>query len=211
MKIALSRVFETYDNQEMFKYAVEETAKVAALGDLESDSLFLTGELSLNHGSIEKEPVPPNLSDLVPEGQVSLKGLDAMIVKFLGGIGEYSNSEMVELFQKIDTDGSGFIDRTEFDEFITLATKDERTARLQQAKASMENKSKVEFSSSGLIHRSSTRSSAGTSVSMVKTITEHNTVGSSSFHLTQTGKFRSGCHFLFFLSLSLSHFIPVSC
>jgi hypothetical protein len=174
MKVALSRVFETYDDQEMFEYAVEETAKVAALGYLESVSRSLTG-----------------LSALVPEGQVSLKGLDAMIVKFLGGIGEYSNSEMVELFEKIDTDGSGFIDRTEFDEFITLAMSG-RTALLQQAKAEMDSKSIVQSSSSSLIHRSSTRSSVGTSESSMKSISEHNTVGSSSFdHLTQTRKFDS--------------------
>ena len=138
MKIALSRVFETYDDQEMFEYAVEETARVAALGDLESAGTSSTDSLSLNDASTEKAP------DL-PEGQVSAKGLDAMIAKFLGGIGEYSNSEMVELFQKIDADGSGFIDQAEFEEFVTLATKDEfkrgRTAWLQEAKTKVENKS----------------------------------------------------------------------
>ena len=207
MKIALSRVFETYDVEEMFEYAVEETAKVAALGDVESAGTSLTGALSLDDGGlpsfycttdpiIEKAPVPPNLSE-VPEGQVSLKGLDAMIVKFLGGIGEYSNSEMVELFQKIDTDGSGFVDRIEFDEFVKLATRDEfmrgRTAWVQQAKAmaKMENKSKAKMSSLSLIHRSSMRLSAGTSEPMMKTITEHSSFGSSSHHLAQTGKFKS--------------------
>lgn len=150
----------------MFAYAVEETAKVAALEDLESAGT-----------------VPPNLSDL-PEGQVSVEGLDAMIVKFLGGIGEYSNSEMVELFQKIDTDGSGFIDQTEFEKFVTLATKDEfkrgRTAWLQEAKtkANVENKKRLSVS-------------AGTNESMMKIITEHNTVGSSIYHLAQTGRFKS--------------------
>ncbi len=194
MKIALCRVFETYDDQEMFEYAVEETARVAALGDLESADTSSTDSLSLNDASIEKAPVSPKLSDL-PEGQVSVKGLDAMIVKFLGGIGEYSNSEMVELFQKIDTDGSGFIDQAEFEEFVTLATKDEfkrgRTAWLQEAKTKVENKSTVQVSSFSLVQRSSKRLLADTSESMMKTITEHNTVRSSSHHLAQTGKFKS--------------------
>lgn len=196
MKIALSRVFETYDYQEMFMYAVEETAKLAALGDLESAGTSSTDSPSLNDASIEKAPVSPNLSDL-HEGQVSVKGLDAMIVKFLGGIGEYSNSEMVELFQKIDNDGSGFIDQTEFDEFVTLATYDEFkrkwTAWQQEAKTKVVDKSTVQVSRSSLVQRSTRRLSDGTSESesMIETITEHNTVGSISHHLAQTGRFKS--------------------
>lgn len=164
----------------MFAYAVEETARVAALEDVESAGTSSTDSLSLNDASIEKGPVSPNLSDL-PEGQVSVKGFDAMIVKFLGGIGEYSNGEMLELFQKIDTDGSGFIDQAKFEEFVTSsATKAEfkrgRTAWLQEAKKKVENKKRL---------------SAATNESMMKIITEHNTVGSSIYHMAQTGKFKS--------------------
>jgi hypothetical protein len=45
-----------------------------------------------------------------------------MIPKFLGGIGEYSRSDIVNVFRQIDTDGSGFIDREEFGEFIRIVT-----------------------------------------------------------------------------------------
>ena len=119
MKIALSRVVETYGKQEMFEYAVEETEKAAASKtdiDLESSCTSVTVSLATD-GNSEWLPLSSNSSNQpsgsAPEGEVSLKGLDAMIVKFLGGIGEYSNSDMVDLFQKIDTDGSGFIERSQ--------------------------------------------------------------------------------------------------
>ena len=128
MKIALSRVVVTYGKQEMFEYAVEETEKSAAGAaeiDLESGPNSLTDEEDVDLMCVPLKSRPHDQTGLVPEGEVSLKGLNAMIVKFLGGIGECNHSDMAELFKSIDTDGSGFIDRNEFDEFLKLATKDE--------------------------------------------------------------------------------------
>ena len=77
---------------------------------------------------LEAVPARPSLRSslrlpsIVPEGQVSLKGLDSMIYEFLGGIGEYSRSDIEEFFHEIDSDGSGFIDREEFDNFIGMIT-----------------------------------------------------------------------------------------
>eukprot|EP00577_Skeletonema_sp_RCC1716_P009407 CAMPEP_0113382790 /NCGR_PEP_ID=MMETSP0013_2-20120614/6028_1 /TAXON_ID=2843 ORGANISM="Skeletonema costatum, Strain 1716" /NCGR_SAMPLE_ID=MMETSP0013_2 /ASSEMBLY_ACC=CAM_ASM_000158 /LENGTH=652 /DNA_ID=CAMNT_0000265317 /DNA_START=138 /DNA_END=2093 /DNA_ORIENTATION=+ /assembly_acc=CAM_ASM_000158 len=127
MKIALSRVVEIYNKDEMFEYAVEETEKaIAAVSKeqaLESDGTVDTDPLVL-----ETVPVRPSLSSsrrlssILPEGQVSLKGLDSMIYEFLGGIGEYSRSDIEVFFHQIDRDGSGFIDKEEFDDFIGMIT-----------------------------------------------------------------------------------------
>ena len=100
MLIALCRVTEVYDPDEMFEYAVEKTeASMQSNDDLES------GHSSKFH-----------------EGLVSLEGLDSMISKFLGVIGEYSRSEIEEIFNQIDRDSSGFIDREEFDDILQMAT-----------------------------------------------------------------------------------------
>ena len=119
MMIALCRVVETYGTQEMFEYAVEETEKAAASKtDIDLESGGTSGTVSL--ATDDTKP-----SGFASQGQVSLQGLDAMIVKFLGGIGEYSNSDLRTFFKKIDTDGSGFIDEDEFKEFRNLATQGE--------------------------------------------------------------------------------------
>jgi hypothetical protein len=104
MKVALSRVVEIYGESEMFEYAVEMTEKESVDG---------TEALSLDNS---------DASDFIPEGEISLRGLDAMISEFLGGIGEYSRSDIVDIFRQIDTDGSGFIDREEFGDFIRIVT-----------------------------------------------------------------------------------------
>lgn len=89
-------------------------------------------------------------------------------------------------FHKIDTDESGFIDKIEFKEFVTLATKDEsnrkREAWLQEARAKskLDNKSTVQVFRSSLI-------SAGT---LDINITEH-TVGSDNHRFTHTGRSNS--------------------
>eukprot|EP00577_Skeletonema_sp_RCC1716_P010312 CAMPEP_0113408760 /NCGR_PEP_ID=MMETSP0013_2-20120614/20780_1 /TAXON_ID=2843 ORGANISM="Skeletonema costatum, Strain 1716" /NCGR_SAMPLE_ID=MMETSP0013_2 /ASSEMBLY_ACC=CAM_ASM_000158 /LENGTH=835 /DNA_ID=CAMNT_0000294821 /DNA_START=79 /DNA_END=2586 /DNA_ORIENTATION=- /assembly_acc=CAM_ASM_000158 len=129
MKVALSRVVEIYNKDEMFEYAVEETEKVAAAAVAEdpapeSDGTIDTAPLD----DSDPETAPLLFSpDEVPEGQVSLKGLDSMISEFLGGIGEYSRSDIEALFHEIDSDGSGFIDRDEFDDFIGMITMESRT------------------------------------------------------------------------------------
>ena len=40
---------------------------------------------------------------------------------FLGGIGEYSKTDLDNLFKLVDTDESGFIDKDEFDTFMDYA------------------------------------------------------------------------------------------
>jgi len=59
----------------------------------------------------------------LPEGVVSLKGLDAMIEEFCGGIGEYSHDDLREVFNLIDRFDTGYIDREDFDAFLLVLTK----------------------------------------------------------------------------------------
>jgi hypothetical protein len=124
MKIALCRVVETYSKDEMFEYAVEETEKAAMLKqEAASDASDGTSNTySLDNDGCDPETPPRQSSAADPKGEVSLNGLNAMISKFLGGIGVYSRSDIEDFFHQIDSDGSGFIDRDEFDEFIRVAT-----------------------------------------------------------------------------------------
>ena len=132
MKIALCRVVEIYGKDEMFEYAVEETEKAAEAAAASSDHLFSESESDLTADTAplddsDPEAVPLVTSpDDIPEGEVSLKGLDSMISEFLGGIGEYSRNDIEAFFHEIDSDGSGFIDRDEFDEFIDMSTSGSR-------------------------------------------------------------------------------------
>ena len=52
---------------------------------------------------------------------------DVMISKFLGGIGEYSHSDIETYFRQADSDGSGYIDRDEFEDFIGMITSESVT------------------------------------------------------------------------------------
>ena len=129
MKIALSRVVEIYGKDEMFEYAVEETEKEITAAAVSKDPVSESGgTVDTPPLVLETVPVRPSLSsssrlpNIVPKGQVGLKGLDAMIYEFLGGIGEYSRSDIEAFFHQIDSDGSGFIDREEFDNFIGMIT-----------------------------------------------------------------------------------------
>ncbi len=109
MVIAMSRVTQIYDADEMFGHAVKETERAAEkmkAADLESG-------------------IPNNEC---PEDQVSLVGLDAMISKFLGVIGEYSRSDIEEIFHIIDRDATGYIDRSDFDAFLRMATSSTESA-----------------------------------------------------------------------------------
>ena len=84
-------------------------------------------------------------SGLPNEGEISLKGLEAMLEKCLGGIGEFSHSEMVDLFEKIDTDGSGFIDKKEFGEFLRLATEDQGVSTVHGVESVLGDDSTIEY------------------------------------------------------------------
>ena len=165
MKIALSRVVEIYNKDEMFEYAVEETEKAAAAvaedPAPESDGTIDTAPLD----DSDPETAPLLFSpDEVPEGQVSLKGLDSMISEFLGGIGEYSRSDIEALFHEIDSDGSGFIDRDEFDNFIGIITTERNLSTLSMSqrelvgameKSQMRRRSKITSSDHRSMHHTS--------------------------------------------------------
>ena len=126
IKIAMNRVLEIYEENEMFEYAVEETEKAAALTSdqsVKSDGTLETASLEDSEGGTTL--LKSNRYEIqVPEGEVSLKGLESMISKFLGGIGEYSRSDIVTFFHEIDADGSGYIDRDEFQDFISMISAD---------------------------------------------------------------------------------------
>ena len=101
----------------MFKYAVEETN--AAEFAVESHHDLEAGVSE--HTPADGEIAP---STRVMDNAVSLSGLEAMISVFVGGIGEYSHADMVNLFKLVDSDRSGYIEKDEFDHFIDLATGD---------------------------------------------------------------------------------------
>ncbi|KAL7449286.1 hypothetical protein ACHAWC_001359 [Mediolabrus comicus] len=125
MKVAMSRVVEIYGESEMFEYAVEMTEKESASRITSLDSSDVTDDTDGADGADDTEALSldkSDASDFIPEGEISLRGLDAMISEFLGGIGEYSRSDIVDIFRQIDTDGSGFIDREEFGDFIRIVT-----------------------------------------------------------------------------------------
>jgi hypothetical protein len=149
MKIALRRVVEIYGSDEMFEYAVGETEKAAALArklravsDSEADRTV--DDAFFYFDDLEMAPLrsTPDVSESAPENEVSLDGLDSMISDFLGGIGEYSRSDIETLFHQIDSDGSGFIDRDEFDDFVRMITMERATgSSFQQELASAMEKS----------------------------------------------------------------------
>ena len=170
MKMALSRVVEIYDESEMFEYAVEKTEKEAAsripsLDSSEGTDDTDTEASSLDNSDAEVVPLRSSLrrssldvSNLIPEGEISLRGLDAMISEFLGGIGEYSRSDIVNIFRQIDTDGSGFIDREEFGDFIRIVTSE--VASDMQRESSREMLAGLEkIMSRKMLHTSSHHSS----------------------------------------------------
>ena len=131
----------------MFKYAVEKTEEAklktqdieggplaAATG--ERRSLALGHSRGKNNGTVRRRKgaagsnQPRNLTTAsaddelnpVDEGGdlISREGLEAMISEFLGGIGEYSSSDLEDLYNQVDADGSGEIDREEFEAFLDM-------------------------------------------------------------------------------------------
>ncbi|KAK1735722.1 hypothetical protein QTG54_013428 [Skeletonema marinoi] len=84
-----------------------------------------------------------------------------MIYEFLGGIGEYSRSDIEALFHEIDSDGSGFIDRDEFDNFIGIITTERNLSTLSMSqrelvgameKSQMRRRSKITSSAHRSMH-----------------------------------------------------------
>ena len=68
------------------------------------------------------------------EDAVSLEGLGAMIAEFCGGIGEYSSSDLEEVFNLIDRYDTGFIDREDYDAFLVVLTKKESDRQSAKSK-----------------------------------------------------------------------------
>mmetsp|Transcript_21864 Transcript_21864/g.33385 ORF Transcript_21864/g.33385 Transcript_21864/m.33385 type:complete len:237 (+) Transcript_21864:2587-3297(+) len=118
MMIAMTRVTKTYDENEMFDYAVQETAKAAErMQEIDLESGRFSDSGSEEYGNMESSRLPV----AIPEDQVSLLGLDAMISRFVGIIGEYSISDIEDIFDAIDIDRSEYIDRAEFSAFLRIA------------------------------------------------------------------------------------------
>ena len=109
--IAMARVRNIYDENDMFAYAVKETENAAKRMQAIAET-----------GYLEEYDSTDSSSDVIPEGRVSLLGLDAMISRFLGVIGEYSRSDIEDIFDAVDTDRSEFIDRAEFSAFLRVAS-----------------------------------------------------------------------------------------
>lgn len=130
LMIAMYRVTQVYDESEMFDYAVKETEKHAEkMQDVESGfSSDSDSDLEADERMEQKSQRSSSSSSgrsvsTTPADQVSLLGFDAMIAKFLGVIGEYSDSDVESIFQIIDKSGTGFINRKDFSAFIRLAQK----------------------------------------------------------------------------------------
>jgi hypothetical protein len=101
----------------MFNYAVEATLSEATIMKTQSDN---DEEQAMIH------PVGRRRSSMV-EKLVSVNGFEAMISAFLGGIGEYSQVDIEQLFKQCDTDDSGYIDREGFAYLVFLMKTDTNT------------------------------------------------------------------------------------
>ena len=111
MQVALGRVLGIYGADEMFEYAVEETQKIMF-------QLSEEAQEELDDCDVEAAPLMRKVA--TPDDVVCLEGLDAMISKFCGGIGVYSQAELKEVFDQIDRDSTGFLDREEMDIFFDV-------------------------------------------------------------------------------------------
>ena len=121
MQVALGRVLEMYGGDEMFEYAVEETHKIIFQFSEEAQE-------ELDDCDVEAAPLMRKVA--TPDDAVCLEGLDAMISKFCGGIGEYSQAELKEVFDQIDRDSTGFLDREDVDIFFhVLMVEKDRSRR----------------------------------------------------------------------------------
>ncbi len=135
MQVALCRVLEIYGADDMFEYAVEETQKEIYKNfstqaemnkdDLENAPMKLKGD----RPRTRRRSILRHSILATPEDSVSLRGLDAMISEFCGGIGEYSGAELEEIFNKFDRHRTGFIDREDYDAFLGMMTENRHERR----------------------------------------------------------------------------------
>mmetsp|Transcript_21234 Transcript_21234/g.60918 ORF Transcript_21234/g.60918 Transcript_21234/m.60918 type:complete len:444 (-) Transcript_21234:984-2315(-) len=143
IKIALSRVLSSYTREEFFEYGVEKTEELKLMAarpmtaetNASQDCLATSSHSQRRSGKIirrrrrtdiaKAQTNTRNVSAKVSAdfliGDISIEGLDATISSLLGGIGEYTFEDIKGLFQQVDTDGSGFIDKTELDSFFDTA------------------------------------------------------------------------------------------
>ena len=134
MQVALSRVVEIYGADEMFEYALEETQK--DVFKCFKSELGECGAEAVTRASIPLKGNPRRRSTVdIPEDVVSLKGLNAMVEKFCGGIGEYSEEDMEEVFHNIDREKTGFIDQEDFDAFLIVVTKENSKRASEKSRA----------------------------------------------------------------------------
>ncbi|KAL7553601.1 hypothetical protein ACHAWF_016908 [Thalassiosira exigua] len=118
IKIALKRVILIYPKEEMFDQAVKFSQKLRKTPADEKSTASISEE---DMALVKNDAL--GLDELV-----TLSGFEAMLVQFLGGVGEYSREDLVEVFNKVDTDNSGTIDREEFDVFLSFATDEKNDA-----------------------------------------------------------------------------------
>ena len=183
MMIAMYRVTQVYDEDEMFDYAVKETEKHAAImQDIDLESGFSSdsdsdsdayGIMKLNSQS-QRSPRPVVATP--PDDQVSLLGFDAMISKFLGVIGEYSDSDIKSIFQIIDVNGTGFIDREDFSAFLKI-TKEKKVVNRRSSRdvlSSMVALAEMETALANSMHNSTAGSP--TNVQSIHANTTHGAV-----------------------------------
>ncbi|KAL7550023.1 hypothetical protein ACHAWF_015459 [Thalassiosira exigua] len=112
IKIALHRVTLVYSKEEMFDAAVKFSQK---LRKTQADK-------NLTASIVEEGKALLDTDALDLDELVSLGGFEAMLLQFLGGVGEYSHEDLLEVFNTVDTDNSGNIDRKEFDVFLSFVT-----------------------------------------------------------------------------------------
>lgn len=115
----------------MFDYAVEATERFDNAVEANAAGVDETDLENCSKGLLSSESIGQiscrGASRVIFNGHashasVNVAGLEAMIKSFLGGVGQYSQADVENLFRLVDTDHSGYIDRDEFDEFIDLAT-----------------------------------------------------------------------------------------
>lgn len=175
MQVALLRVLEIYGADEMFELAVDQTQKEVyrhCKADLDCKAELEADQEGVPLAGNHRRHSILNL----PEDVVSLKGLDAMIEEFCGGIGEYSCDDLKEVFDLIDRFDTGYIDREDFDAFLLVLTKkqNERSSAKSKelaAQISKMMKSHHQKAMHGLtLHESNRRSSLVDSLNVMQSM-----------------------------------------
>ncbi len=88
----MNRVTQIYDENEMFDYAVKETEKAAEKMQDQDEAIDLECGGESYRSRFQAIAIPKD------EDEVSLLGLDEMISRFLGAIGEYTHDDIETIF-----------------------------------------------------------------------------------------------------------------